>query len=436
MKISPFQAVLFAVFGLFALVGIFVFANYTSTNGGKDDVVGTVVVWGTLPAKDMKVALDAIKQADQTLKSVSYVQKSEVTLSSELAAAIATGAGPDLLLASHEILASLAPFVTPIPAETLPAATFTSSFTEGSQVFALPDGRGYYGIPLLVDPVALFSNNAILASSGVPKPPETWEALTGLVPKVAIFTPSRQITRGLIGFGTYDNVHSAKGLLSSLFFQADVPIVSYRDGAPDVNLRGSSVGGQRAGDAVLTFYTQFADPAKVSYTWNASLEDSQKAFYTGQLALYPGFISEARFIRAANPNISVIVSPLPVPEQKLAAGLRTVYGRHYALMIPRGSANASGAFNVAALLLSDDAQASLASATGLAPASLTALAVAPADPDAVVAYAEALYARGWLSPAPGTVDTAFSGMINNVISGRTTIGSALSLGEGTLREAL
>lgn len=434
MKISLFQGILFGVFGLAALVGLFVFATYTS-NGSGSNAVGAIVIWGTLPKADMETALAAIAKADTALKDVSYMQKDPATLPNDLATAIATGAAPDLVLASQEELRSLAKFITPIPANTLPASTFTNTFIGGGGLFAA--SNGYYGIPFLVDPLVLFSNRAILSSDGIAKPPATWEALAGLVPNVAILTPARRITRGLIALGAYDNVHDARGILSALFIQANVPLSSYSaaSGALFANLGSNSVAnnGVPPGQAVFGFYTQFADPSKVSYTWNASLSDSQQAFLAGDLALYLGYASEARFFKAANPNLDFIVTPLPQPA---TATVKSTYGLVYAFMIPVGAKNSSGAYQAAALLTNSAEQTAAASATGLAPAVLNELVTVPADPTAAVAYAEALYAKGWLSPAPADTDRIFSSMITDVISGRSTLSTALVSAERSLSTLL
>lgn len=435
MKVSLFQGILLGIFGLAAIIGIFVFATYTSNNSsGGEAAIGTVKIWGTLPKADVQSALATITLTEPTMKDVSYTQKSGDTLAADLSSAIATDNAPDLLLASAEELLPLSRFIVPIPASMLPQATFNSTFVGASRLLALPDGSGYYGMPFLVDPLVLFSNHAILASSGVAKPPTTWEALTGLVPNVAQLTSTKQITRGLIALGTYDNVTNARGILSSLFLQTGVPISTYQPGGLSANLNGDTVsGGTPAGQAVLNFYTQFADPSKVSYTWNASLPSSRQAFLSGDLALYLGYASEARYLRAANPNLDWNVSPLPQPA---TASLKSAYGLVYAFLIPRGAKNGNGAYQAAALLTSSAAQDSAASATGLAPAVLSQLGSAPADPVAAVAYAEALYMKGWLSPAPRDTDTVFSGMISSVISGRLSPSTALTSGENSLTSLL
>jgi len=430
MKLSLFKVILMGVFGFSALIGVFVFATYTNKNSGKD-AVGTVIIWGTLPAEGMKALLTTTAQTNAAFKNVSYVEKNPATLASSLSTAIATGNAPDLILASQEELHPLTKFIAPIPLATLPKSSFISTFVAEGDLFAVPGGAGYYGVPFLIDPLALFSNRDILSSSGIAKPPATWEALTGLAPNIAILTPSRQITRGLIALGSYDNVHNARGILSSLFLQTDVSLSSYSSsGNLTANLSQTSSGAASPGKAVLGFYTQFVDPSKVSYTWNASLPDSQQVFLAGDVALYLGYVSEARFLSSANPNLNFDVSPLPQPA---TARLKSTYGLAYSFMIPRGAKNASGAYQVAILFTDPAVQTSAAALTGLAPATLTVLSTAPTDdPVAAVAYAEALYAKGWLSPMPEDTDTVFSSMIGNVTSGRLTPEVALNSAERSL----
>jgi len=420
------------VFGLGAVVGLVVFATYKG--GGAQNAAGPVTIWGTLPKAGVEATLSALSPVDTDLKSVTYVEKDPSTLAGDLATAIATKTSPDLILASQEELTSLAKFVAPIPPAQLSAASFQSAFVAQAGIFTAPRGQGYYGIPFLIDPLVLFSNRTILSSSGIAQPPATWEALTGLVPKIAILTSSRQITRGLIALGTYTNVNSARGILSTLFLQTGVPLSAFSStGSVVADLGSRTDSGVPPGKAVLGFYTQFADPSKVSYTWNASLPNSEQMFSTGDLALYLGYASRASYLRAANPNLDFTVTAVPQPA---TASVKSVYALLYAFMIPSGAPNPNGALSIAALLSNAPEQAAAAANTGLAPATLSQLSAAPADPVAAVAYSEALYARGWLSPSAASTDQVFSGMIGDVISGRLSIDAALSTAEQSLTAAL
>lgn len=431
MKISVFQGVLLGVFGLAAAIGLFVFANYTANNSGNS--VGSVTIWGTIPADDMQSGLNESTRLDNSLKGVSYVEKSAATLVTDLAAAIATGAGPDLILASQEELVSLTPFLRPVPLSTLSSRTFTDTFADGGGVFEAPGEAGYYGIPFLIDPLVLYYNRSVLASSGIASAPSTWESLTGLVPRITELTPTRDITRATIGMGTYGNVRNARGILSTLYLQTRVSIAT-RTGfgqlSPNLGLSTPAEGGLPPGVSVVRFYTQFADPSKVSYTWNASLPDSEQFFGTGDLAFYLGYASEARFLRGAYPNLSFDVAPVPQPA---TASGKTTYGLIYAFMIPSGADNPGGAYNVAAILSGNGQQQALAQSTGLAPATRAAIAAPPAgDPIAAVAASSALYVRGWLSPAPASTDQVFGAMINDVITGRLVLENAITTAERSL----
>lgn len=436
MKVSLFQGVLLGVFGVAALIGLFVFATYTNKGSGGAAAVGNVTIWGTLPAADMNAALAGAVQADttQSLKNVSYVEKPANTFSQEITAAIATGNAPDLVLISQEQLLSLASVIQPVPASSVSASAFQNAFADGGAIFQAPNNAGSYGLPYLIDPLVMFDNKTILSSDSIPRPPTNWEALTGLVPHVASVN-GHSITRSLIALGTYANVRNARGILSALFLQTGVPVTTRSaNGIMSANLSGEvGAGGVQAGQAVLRFYTQFADPTKVSYTWNASLPDSQTAFLNGDLALYLGYASEARYFASANPNLDFDITALPQPGN---ATVRSTYGLIYALAIPRGAPNASGALQAATLLTQSGEQQAAASATGLAPASRTALSNPPADANLARAYASAVYAKGWLSPAPSDTDGVFSGMITAVGSGRLSLDMAIAAAQSSLNAIL
>lgn len=431
MKLTLFQGILLGVFGLAAVIGLFVFATYSG--GGGSHTIGTVVVWGTLPDTDVQASLTELSAQIQDLKGVSYVEKKSGTLATDLAAAIATGSSPDLILASDEDLHSLTKFISPIPSGTLTPADYQKAFVREGNLFTVPQ-VGYAAVPVLVDPLVLYANRTILSSSGIASPPSTWEALIGLVPKVAVLSASRQITRACVALGTYDNIDHARGILSTLFLQSGVPLSQVQStGIIAGDLGSRSDTGQPPGQAVVSFYTLFADPSKLSYTWNASLPSSEQLFLTGDLALYFGYASEARYLRAANPNLDFIVSPVPQPA---TASQKQVYAHLYGLMISRGAKNPAGALTVALLMSNPQEDASLATHTGLAPAALSLLSSAPSDPVAAVAASEALYASGWLSPSGEGTDQIFSSMITGVITGRLSVAAALTFAEQSLTAAL
>jgi ABC-type glycerol-3-phosphate transport system substrate-binding protein len=425
MKISLFQGILVGIFAAGGLIGLFMFATY---KGGSEATISNLVVWGTLPKQDIEAGFTELAKGDTKLKAVSYVQKDPDTIVQELASSIATGNGPDLVLASQEELHGLRALVTEIPTKTLAPADYETAFIDEGTLFATPSG-GHYALPFLVDPMVLFWNKDLFATANVTVPPTSWEALPGLVPVFTKRSASNQISQGLIGMGTYDNVTNARGILSTLFLQTGVPISergvgnNYR-----ANLGQSSSEGKTPGKSVLDYYTSFADAKTTSYTYNASLPASRDMFKNNTLGLYLGYTSDAAYLAQANPNLNFGVAPMLQP---IDATVMNTYGRLYGLFISRGSANPAQAYEAAALLTNSTEQGVFAQSTGLAPAARAALAQ-PDDPVASNAYRAALYSQGWISPAAAGVDDVFSAMIMDVVNGRIQIDAALSRASGAL----
>ncbi len=420
--LKPFQVIVMGIFGFVALAGILLFANFQGFSSGVAQV-GSVTIWGTVPASSMSAALNAFKQGHQEYASVQYVARPAATFDADLAEAIATGRGPDLILIQQEDLAAAQAKLSVIPSATLSERDFRDRYLPISELFLVAGGT--YGIPFLVDPLVLYYNRPVLASAGATRPPSTWEAVSGLTSSVNLQTETQTVLKSLIALGTYENITNARGILSLLFLQtgngiterAATGLRSSLTRAPSDSLARPPV------ESALNFYTEFANPSKTVYSWNRSLDADRQTFLAGDLALYLGFASERAGLSAANPNLDFDMAPVPTPS---TMSLRITYGRAYAFAVPLASKNKEGALMVAMTLSDKNAVGGFARATGMAPAHRAALAPNPNDLYESVYYPEALVARGWLSPSPAETDTIFATMIGNVASGRESVSTAIS----------
>jgi ABC-type glycerol-3-phosphate transport system substrate-binding protein len=102
-EIKPFQVVIMVAFGLIALVGLFLFANFKGFNSGVVPV-GSVTIWGTLPERPLQDTIVNLRNAHGELAKVNYYEKSVETFDAELSDAIASGRGPDLIIITQEQL--------------------------------------------------------------------------------------------------------------------------------------------------------------------------------------------------------------------------------------------------------------------------------------------------------------------------------------------
>lgn len=429
-QMRPFQIIFLAVFGLLAMVGIFMFSMYKGTTPGA--VVGTVTIWGTVPAEGMTNGLRDVISKHKEYGNVKYVAKSQATFDTDLAEAIASGQGPDLILISQEQLLAHTNKIDVVPYKTIPERTFLDSYVPLFELYL--NDTGTYGIPFAVDPLVLYYNQPMLETVGVAQAPTTWEAVTGLSALLTKKTPDQTVTKSLIAIGEYDNVTNARAVVSLLLLQSGTQITSSGQNGMRAALTSSASNfGISPAESALNFYTQFANPTKTVYSWNRSMPESRQAFLAGDIALYPGFASELPIIRAGNPNLDFDMAVMPQPQ---TAEVRMTYGHGYAFAVPKASKNKTGAVKVALTLANKDNAPTFARYLGMAPALRGFLKAGPNDLFAPIFYPEALVARGWLSPAPAETDAIFGTMIRDVTTGRRSVGDALRVADQSIEAAI
>lgn len=428
--LKPFQVVIMAVFGLIALLGLFLFATY---KGPSVSPVGSVLIWGTLPAEPIQSVIGTLKQTNPEYAQVTYIERPEATFLTDLAEAIASGSGPDLLLISQEELLATQNKLSYIPSSKISERTFRDTYLPIDELFLTTGGT--YGIPFVVDPLMLYYNRPVLASAGVATPPTTWEAVTGLAANLNKESAGQTLTKSLIALGTYENVENARGILSLLFLQSGYGITERSTNGVRTTLTRSTnqVFGTTPAESALNFYTEFANPGKSVYSWNRSLPSSREAFLAGDLALYLGYASERKGLSDANPNLDFDMAAVPVQG---TATLRSTYARAYAFVIPKATKNYNGALSISLSLSGKDALPQLAHALGMAPAQRALLAPYKNDLYEPVYFPQALVAKGWLSPAPAVTDRIFGTMVGNVISGKESVRDALYTADQSLNAAL
>jgi ABC-type glycerol-3-phosphate transport system substrate-binding protein len=431
LKARPFQIIVMAIFAVLALIGVFFFATFSGFTGGKEPI-GTVVIWGTMPRDAVNEGLRDLQLSDRRFTTVSYVERPAATFDADLADAIASGEGPDLILVHQEHLIAEQNRISLIPSSSLSERNYVDIFLPITELYLTDEGT--YAIPLAVDPLVLYYNRTLLAGAGAALPPSTWEAVTGLATRLSSRSSDGGIIRSAIALGEHQNITNANAIISLLLLQAGSPITQYSQNGLISSLKNTAAGyGQASAESAISFYTQFADPVKTVYSWNRAMPESRQAFLAGDTALYLGFASELPGLQAANPNLDFDIAPVPGPA---TVEQRVTYGRVYAFMIPKVSENRSGAYTVAIALASKAAGVLTADAASMVPAQRNAVNKGSDDRYASVFYPEALIARGWLSPDPIILDDIFGTMIGNVTSGRSTVQTALDIADASLNEAL
>lgn len=169
-------------------------------------------------------------------------------------------------------------------------------------------------LPMSIDTLGLYYNKDLLNAAGIPNPPETWQAFQDQVKKIVKFDSQNTLLQAAAGIGTSSkNVERATDLLSVLMMQNGARMT---DDAGNIffHVIPPELSGQREEPpsySAVTFYTDFANPSKETYTWNAQQPNSLDAFVQGKTAFFFGYAYHLPTIKARAPKLNLGITKLP-----------------------------------------------------------------------------------------------------------------------------
>lgn len=426
MKGNFFQIIIIVIFIGAAIFGVLVFSGAIPI-GGKDKAggQGTVVLWGTFPASAVAPVVNDFNNVNKTFV-VTYVQKSAETFDQELLEALASNQGPDMFFLPDDLAYHYANKIFTVPYTSYPLNTFKNVFAGAGEVFLT--SRGVTAFPMTIDPLVMYYNRSMLDANGVIYPPATWDDMVAAVPSLTQKDNANKITKSAVAMGHYSNVVHAKDILASMFMQAGNPIITEAEGKFS-SVLDSSIGNFNL-PSILKFYTNFADPNNLVYSWNKSFPNSDDAFSAENLAFYFGFSSELQSLINKNPNQNFFVAPLP---QIKNATFKRTGARVTGLAISSFSKNFNTAFTAANLMATGDFASKFAKVLNIPPARRDLLAIKGTDAYSPIFYSSALFAKSWLDPSPRDTDAIFSGMVNAVLSNNLSVLDAIKDADSKMR---
>jgi len=427
-----FQTILLIVFGVFIAAGMAIFSGFIPVGKSASEqqgFSGTVTIWGTLAPGFFKDYIDVLQQKNEGFV-VKYVSKNEATYYDELVQALASGTGPDLFVLSGDKIVEHKNKVLPIPYANYPVELFQQNYIDEGALFLSPDG--IVALPFLIDPLVLYYNRDLLTSAFIINPPQYWDELLALAPKLTKKSETGAITQAAIPLGTANNINHAKDILSVLAIQGGVPIVGQdATGVYQEAFYGSDTGSI---ESALRFYTSFANPSQEQYAWNAGLRNSFDAFIAEESAMYIGYASEMGTIRARNPNLNFDVTLIP---QTRDTKLQTTTGRIWAFAISKQSQNVASAYNLVNLFSNPDYVAIFSERLMLPPVRRDVLTGnVPATAFMRTFYNSAIISRSWWDPHQEKTDVIFKKMITDTLSGAARADEAVREGRAEMRRLL
>ncbi len=436
MKSNSFQIVVLVVFGALAVLAVLVFSGAIKIgSSNKSDIPGgNVVLWGTWKRDTIIRLFDDLNRTNKSF-SVTYIQKNPQTFASDLVEAIASGAGPDMVLISQDTIVATQNKLYHIPYVSFPERSYKDTYTQEGDLFLAPDG--VIALPLTIDPIILYYNRNLFEGAGITLPPKTWDEMNNIVPLLTKKDSNNNLIQSALSFGSFTNVMHADDIFSLLLQQAGNPIVAYNGQILQSKLSDKMGLSTSPAESTLTFYTSFIDPNNKLYSWTKTFTNARDAVLSEQLAMYLGYASELPLISAKNPNLNFDITTVP---QIPGSNAKSTYGNMYGIAIVKSSKNIATAFSAATLLSGKDFMGKvigkLLEEAPIAPTRRDMLATPPQNLYGPTLYGSALISRAWLTPSKSVSSQIFSDMIEDVVRGAFSVGDSISKANNRLNVSL
>ena len=419
-----------------------------------------IVIWAVIDDQD---AYAAVLQAYQKLHpnvTFTYRRLRLEEYESDLLNALAEDRGPDIFMIHNDQVGKYLSKIMPMPPTTHVAYSLVTGTVSKSQTWEVRDDpaislrqfKDQYAdvvtrdllrtvnvsktdtasyqeramaVPVGVDTLALYYNKDLLNAAGIPNPPETWDEFQTQVKKLTKIDPSGNLQQAGAAIGTSANVERSSDILSVLMMQNGAQMQA-EDGSVTFQLIPTELQGIRdtpPAYQALQFYTDFANPSKDVYTWNAAMPNSLDAFITGQAAYFLGYSYHLPQIRARAPKLNFGISALP----QIAGNPVRNFANYWVWSVSKKSKNQEYAWSFLNYL-TDPAQVTTIINAGKRPAAVKSLLTGQLnDEDVGVFASQVLTASSWYrGNDPQAVETAFAEMVDNVVAGRAPIKDAVN----------
>ena len=343
--------------------------NSTPAVGGTNTQRKTLELWTVYDDVDALNAVITNYKAARPYLAVNIRQLRPEDLYNRLVETLAEDRGPDIISIDNRSLGKYVSKLTTLPpsvqdttvkviegqfstqtvvsTKTIPTVTLDQLDREYIPVVKQDVIRGgrIYGLPISMDTMAIYYNKDLLDRAGIAEPPKTWEEFQEAVRKLTKFDRvSGKIVQSGAALGAAGNVPWNDDLLYILFKQSNITFVD-RSGRAVFN--GASNSREETPTMqVMSFYTDFADPTRDTYSWNEEMPNALDGFVTGKIAFSFGYQFHNQTIKARAPQLNYVIIPL----LQLKPDLQANVANYSILTVPAKSKQANEAWALVAHL--------------------------------------------------------------------------------------
>lgn len=291
-----------------------------------------------------------------------------------------------------------------------------------------------YGLPMSVDTMVLFYNKDLLNSAGIPQPPSTWLEFQDDVKKITKQDKQGNFVYSGGAIGTSSNVARSFDLLSLLMMQNGTRMTEGSTVTFNKLPAGMSDRSVVPGVEALTFYTDFAYPAKEVYTWNDQMPNSLDAFISGKVAFFFGYSYHLKDILNRAPKLSFGYSAMPQIEGNQAVN----YANYWVETVAKKSSNTDWAWDFLQFAAANDKQAKTYLDKTELPTALRSLINYQVEKEKLLPFVnQLLTAKNWYHGNDlGLAENIFKEMIDSVVQAQASPAEALGRAIGRVQQTM
>jgi ABC-type glycerol-3-phosphate transport system substrate-binding protein len=411
-----------------------------------------IQIWGVVDDGSVYEPLLREYRAAHPFANIEYRRFRLEEYEEQLLNAFAEDRGPDIFLIHNTWVGKYLPKILPMPASTKIAVQTVAGTVKKSVVYSLateptvslrtfkkdyPDTVAedmirtvntsadpnnltleprVVGIPLSVDTLGMYVNKDLLNAAGISTIPETWGDFQTAVKKLVKVDANGDLLQSGAALGTGVNVQRSPDILSVLMMQNGAEM-SAADGSPTFQAVPPALDGERrtppALDA-LGFYTDFANPSKEVYTWNAKQPNSLDAFIQGKVAFFFGYSYDLPIIKARAPKLNIAIANLP----QIEGNPQVNFANYWALTVSKKTKHPDLAWNILNALRKPELSQKYLDAANRPAALRSQLSAQLEKEDLGVFAAQVLTAKSWYRGTdPRAADAAFVTLIDSSLAG-------------------
>ncbi|MEO5927704.1 MAG: extracellular solute-binding protein [Patescibacteria group bacterium] len=419
-----------------------------------------LVVWGVVDDEDVYDPILKDFHALHPNVSISYRRLRLEEYETELLNALAEDRGPDVFMVHNTWIDKYLPKLAPMPLTTKVAVQEVQGTVRKEAVFVLkseptitiraykaayPDSviadtirtvnvstktdtrdlqQRVVAIPLSVDTLGMYVNKDLMNVAGIATVPATWDVFQTAVPRLVKQDAQGNLLQSATALGTGFNIERESDIVSVLMMQNGA-VMANENGSPTFSQVPAALSQQRdqpPAYQALSFYTDFANPAKAVYTWNNQQPNSLDAFIQGKTAFFFGYSYHLPVIQARAPKLNLGTAALPQIDGNPVVNI----ANYWNLAVSKKTKNLDISWNLLNFMSQpDEAKKYLDAAKR--PAALKSLLDAQLEDEDIGVFAsQVLTAKSWYrGDDPAAMESAFETMADNVLSGVEDIPTAV-----------